>query len=162
MNQQVLFRPNRKKYLRKKARSKKCVFCLAAENKINFKSLCVYKSKYTMVLLNKFPYNSGHILVLPIRHIADLADLSEKESSDLWETVRKATSILQKTYKPGGLNIGLNLGRAAGAGIPDHIHIHAIPRWSGDLNFFPLIARTKVVVEELEETYSKLRKAFQK
>ena len=109
-----------------------------------------------MVVLNKFPYNSGHLLVLPQRHCGDLLSLSDEEFFDLQKTVRLSMGALQEVYAPGGINLGLNHGAVAGAGIPEHIHYHLIPRWAGDLNFFPLIAETKVVVESLEQTYEKL------
>lgn len=114
-----------------------------------------------MVVLNKFPYNSGHLLVLPRRHCGDLQKLSAEESADLWRVLNLTMEVLQSVYQPGGLNVGLNHGAVAGAGIPDHLHFHVIPRWAGDLNFFPLIAETKVVVESLEQSWDRLKIAFQ-
>lgn len=115
-----------------------------------------------MVILNKFPYNTGHVLVLPLRHCGDLLSLSDIEYVDLQETVRKTMKALTEIYEPGGINLGLNHGAVAGAGIPEHLHYHIIPRWSGDLNFFPLIAETKVLVESLDQTYDKLMGYFKK
>lgn len=115
-----------------------------------------------MIMLNKFPYNSGHLLVLPRRHCGDLLKLSDVEFEDLNNSIRKAMAALNEIYQPGGINIGLNHGATAGAGIPEHLHYHMVPRWSGDLNFFPLIAETKVLVETLEQTYGRLLEYFKK
>ena len=156
LERDVLFRPDRYKYVRKIVKPKGCVFCSANKVKPSLESLCIAKTKHSMVVLNKYPYNSGHILVLPRRHVATLGDLTKAESSDLHELLRKASVALEQAYKPGGLNIGLNMGAVAGAGIPGHLHYHVIPRWAGDLNFFPLIAETKAVIESLEMTFERL------
>ncbi len=162
MERDVLFRPDRMKYVRKLVKADGCVFCRAAKEKAEFETLCVYKTKHSMVVINKFPYNSGHLLVLPLRHCGDLLKLKEKEYADLNATIRKSMQALKDIYEPGGINLGLNHGAVAGAGIPDHLHYHLIPRWSGDLNFFPLIAETKVLVESLEQTYKRLSSYFKK
>lgn len=156
LERDVLFRPDRMKYVRKLIKPEGCVFCRAAKEKTSLETLCVYKTKHSMVVLNKFPYNSGHVLVLPQRHCGDILKLSEEEFRDLQDTVRLTMRALNEAYEPGGINVGLNHGAVAGAGIPDHLHYHMIPRWAGDLNFFPLIAETKVLVESLEQTYEKL------
>ncbi|MEK2644641.1 HIT family protein [Bdellovibrio sp. BCCA] len=156
LERDVLFRPDRMKYVRKLIKPEGCVFCRAAQAEVSFETLCVYKSKHSMVVLNKFPYNSGHVLVLPQRHCGDLLKLSEEEFRDLQDTIRLTMKSLNEVYEPGGINVGLNHGAVAGAGIPEHLHYHLIPRWAGDLNFFPLIAETKVLVESLEQTYEKL------
>ncbi len=156
LERDVLFRPDRMKYVRKLIPQEGCVFCRANSEKPSLDTLCVYQSKHSMIVLNKFPYNSGHILVLPRRHCGDLLQLLDAEFMDLQNTIRKAMSALQRGYEPGGMNLGLNQGAVAGAGIPEHLHYHVIPRWAGDLNFFPLIAETKVLVESLEQTYEKL------
>jgi ATP adenylyltransferase len=113
-----------------------------------------------MVILNKYPYNAGHILVLPLRHVGTLSSLTSEQYLDLMQTLRLAESVISKVYQPSGVNIGLNQGAAAGAGIPDHLHFHLIPRWKGDLNFFPLVAKSKVIIEDLEESYHKILKGF--
>lgn len=156
LERDVLFRPDRMKYVRKLIKPEGCVFCRAAKEEISFETLCVYKSTHSMVVLNKFPYNSGHVLVLPLRHCGDLLKLSDEEYVDLQKTIRLTMKCMTEVYEPGGINVGLNHGAVAGAGIPEHIHYHVIPRWAGDLNFFPLIAETKVLVESLEQTYEKL------
>ncbi|KYG64523.1 HIT domain-containing protein [Bdellovibrio bacteriovorus] len=156
LERDVLFRPDRMKYVRKLIKPEGCVFCKAAKDDPSFDTLCVYQTEHSMVVLNKFPYNSGHLLVLPRRHCGDLLQLSEAEFRDLQDTIRLAMKALNDAYEPGGINLGLNHGAVAGAGIPEHLHYHLIPRWAGDLNFFPLIAETKVLVESLEQTYDKL------
>jgi ATP adenylyltransferase len=161
LNRRVLFRPKRSSYVRGIKKTKvACVFCEAAKNKIRFKNLCVYKSEFSMVILNKFPYNSGHLLVLPQRHEGNLFKLTQEEYSDLNSTLKLACQAVTDLYKPAGFNVGLNHGRAAGAGLPDHLHYHVIPRWEGDLNFFPLVADTKVVIEDLKQSYKKLSQYF--
>lgn len=154
--QQVLFRPDRLKYVRHLEREPGCVFCKAASGQPQFSTLCVYQSEYSMIVMNKFPYNSGHLLVLPRRHQGDYLGLTEHEHTDLHLTLQKAIKALKSLYQPLGFNVGLNLGAAAGAGLPDHLHFHVIPRWSSDLNFFPLVSGTKVVVESLEQTFDRL------
>ncbi|MGZ3773994.1 MAG: HIT family protein [Pseudobdellovibrionaceae bacterium] len=156
LERDVLFRPDRMKYVRKLIKPTGCVFCKAASEEMSLETLCIYKTKYSMIVLNKFPYNSGHLLVLPQRHCGDMLKLSEEEFRDLQDTIRLAMSALNEAYEPGGINLGLNHGAVAGAGIPEHMHYHLVPRWAGDLNFFPLIAETKVLVESLEQTYEKL------
>lgn len=148
----ILFKPDRYKYIRKQENVDGCVFCNSAKS-VSFDTLCVFKSKFSMIVLNKFPYNSGHLLVLPQRHCGDILKLSNEEYSDLMETVRVASTAVMEVYAPAAFNMGMNHGSWAGAGIPEHLHFHIIPRWSGDLNFFPLIAQTKVVIETLEQTY---------
>lgn len=156
LERDVLFRPDRMKYVRKLIKSETCVFCAAAKGKVSLETLCVYRTKHSMVVLNKFPYNSGHVLVIPRRHCGDLLKLRDDEFNDLQQTVRLTMKALSEIYQPGGMNVGLNHGSVAGAGIPDHLHYHVIPRWAGDINFFPLIAETKVLVESLEQTYERV------
>ena len=158
----VLFRPERLEYVRRLAKPKHCVFCAATKATPSFSNLVLLRGKRAMVVLNKYPYNNGHLLVLPTRHEGGLVALDEKEHRDLHRLLRESVRILQETYSCPGLNVGLNLGAAAGAGIPDHLHYHLVPRWRGDTNFFPLIAKTKVVVETLEQTFSRLQPAFDK
>ena len=158
----LLYRPQRKKYVRRQKTEKSCIFCLAAQQKVSFKTLCLYQSAKSMVLLNKYPYNTGHLLILPKIHVSSLLDLPNEYYIDLFETIRLTHSIVTRIYQPQGLNLGLNEGAAAGAGLPAHLHFHLIPRWSGDLNFFPLISSSKVLIEELDYTYRKLKKSFNK
>lgn len=159
LERDVLARPDRLKYVRKLVKPEGCVFC-NAQKEISVESLCVFKTGSSMVVINKFPYNSGHVLVLPQRHCGDILELSDAEYMDLQNLVRLTMKVLNEAYQPGGINVGLNHGAVAGAGIPEHLHFHVIPRWAGDVNFFPLIAETKVLVESLEQTYNKLWSIF--
>ena len=159
----VLFRPGRLKYVRKIIQAVGCVFCTSAEaTDSNIETLRVYKTKFSQVVINKFPYNSGHLLVLPLRHVGDIAHLTDEEYLDLSLLVKTAIKAMTTVYQPNGFNLGMNHGAAAGAGIPGHLHYHIVPRWNADLNFFPLIAETKLVVEDLVETYNRYLTYFGK
>lgn len=154
-------RPDRYKYVRKLIKVDGCVFCNAIKLGVNFDSLVLYEGKLGVVVMNKFPYNSGHLLVLPKRHIGHLPDLKQNENHELADLVQISTEILLKEIGCQGLNLGLNHGAVAGAGIPEHLHWHIVPRWAGDTNFFPLIAEVKVLPETLEQTYKRLLPHFQ-
>lgn len=156
----VFFRPERMKYVRKIDRPDGCVFCTSAQSPNSFATLCVYKSKYSQIVLNKYPYNNGHVLILPLDHVGEVLSLSPERYDDLHRTLRLAVQAVQTIYAPNGMNIGMNHGASGGAGIPEHLHYHIVPRWNGDLNFFPLIANTKLVLETLEETYDKFTEYF--
>ena len=160
LERDILFRPARLKYVRKLIQTQECVFCSSANNPISAKTLCVYKTKYSQIVLNKFPYNSGHVLVLPLDHRGQIFDLSEKAYFDLHQTLKIAMQAVQNIYQPSGFNTGMNHGSTGGAGIPNHLHYHVIPRWNGDLNFFPLIAETKLVIETVEKSYKNFQKYF--
>lgn len=157
----VFFRPGRLKYVRKLIKPKGCVFCCDTKAKKEV-SLCVFKTKHSQIVVNKFPYNSGHLLVLPLRHCGDLLALTAQEYTDLMQTLKLAIQAMTTIYSPQGYNVGLNSGASAGAGIPEHLHFHCVPRWNGDLNFFPLIAGTKLVIEEVEVSVKKYKKFFKK
>jgi ATP adenylyltransferase len=154
-------RPERLRYVRKMVEVQGCVFCSAQKRPGDPESLCVYKNDWAMVCLNKYPYNSGHILVLPTRHCGDLTELNESEYLEVQILLRRVVDVVKKEYGVTGINVGLNMGSVAGAGLPDHLHWHVIPRWAGDTNFFPLIAETKVVPESLEQTFERYRRHFE-
>ncbi len=158
----ILFRPDRWKYIKRKDSDKECVFCRAANDEPTFDTLTVYKSEHSMIVLNKYPYNTGHLLVIPRRHNGDFLAIGKAEFDDLNQTLKIAVKAVKDVYESHGINIGLNLEKAAGAGLPDHLHYHIVPRFRGDMNFFPLIAETKVVPEALEETYRKMRNYFER
>lgn len=120
----------------------------------------VHRGTATSVVLNAYPYGSGHLLVVPNRAAPDLADLTGEEVTDLWATVTTAVGVLRAVYDPGGVNVGANLGAAAGAGVPDHLHVHVLPRWQGDTNFLTTVAETRVLPEPLADTYRKVRAAW--
>jgi ATP adenylyltransferase len=157
----VMFRPERLRYVRKMIKPKGCVFCEAAKSGPRAEALLLYRGENAMVVLNKFPYNNGHLLILPRRHCGEFLNLTVDEHRAINECLSRAIDALTKAYAPSGFNVGLNLGSAAGAGIPEHLHYHLIPRWLGDTNFFPLIADSKVVVETLEQTYERLLPYFE-
>ncbi len=156
----LLFRPERINYVKGLIHSSDCVFCNEARSGISKKGLCVFKAKHSMVVINKYPYNTGHILVLPTQHKGNLWDLEEDEYIELVKLLNASVKIINQVYKCLGMNIGLNHGKIAGAGIPEHLHWHIVPRWAGDTNFFPIIGETKVLPETLEQTYKKLIKTF--
>lgn len=158
----VIDRPDRIRYIRQlKAEDDECVFCKAhKENSFNLENLVLHKTKHSMVILNKYPYNTGHLLVLPLKHEGEMENFESDEITDAALLIQKCVGILKKEYKCAGLNIGLNHGKVAGAGIPQHLHWHIIPRWAGDTNFFPLIAETKVHPETLEMAYNRLISYF--
>lgn len=161
LERNVLFRPDRLQYVRKLIPEEGCVFCRCAQHEPKFETLCVYQSKHSMVVLNKFPYNSGHVLIVPKRHVAQIFDLKDEEYFDVMNLLRLGAKAVEAAYEPAGFNMGMNHGRVSGAGIPDHLHFHIVPRWAGDLNFFPLIAETKVVIENLESSFDRLKMSFQ-
>lgn len=147
-------------YVRKMLKPSGCVFCRSAGEPPSPETLCVYKTAHSQIVLNKYPYNNGHLLVLPLEHTGNLLQLTTEKYEDLQRTLRLGIQAVQDLYAPNGMNIGLNHGPASGAGIPDHLHYHIVPRWNGDLNFFPLIAGTKLVLETLDQTYARFAHYF--
>jgi ATP adenylyltransferase len=138
-----------------------CVFCeLLGRADDDPGALILARSELGFVTLAKYPYNPGHLLVLPRRHTGDLEHLSAEENDELQSLLQTCVRALRKESQPHGFNIGLNLGRTAGAGIPDHLHWHVVPRWGGDTNFMPVVGETRVLPELLEETYRRLRTRF--
>ena len=133
-------------------------FAKLAETKDDRKALIVYRGPTSYLVLNKFPYNPGHLLALPYRELGDLSDLRDEERSDLMETIVKGKVILARALNPDGFNIGFNLGSTAGAGIPAHLHCHIVPRWNGDTNFMPVVGKTRVLPQALESTWERLQK----
>jgi len=137
-----------------------CFLCEAAGKKPGEENLMLYKTDYAMVIMNRYPYNNGHILVAPIAHTPDLAELSSLEFGETMELFRFAVKALEMNLSPEGINAGLNLGKSAGAGLEEHLHWHAVPRWHGDTNFMPVISDTRVVPEAIVETYRGLKPLF--
>jgi ATP adenylyltransferase len=139
-----------------------CIFCelpSQAEGE-DRKNLIVRRGKQSFVMMNRFPYNSGHLLVIPRAHVAALDALSPEVYADLQEELRLALGIVREVYRPEGYNLGMNLGKSAGAGIADHLHWHVVPRWEGDTNFMPVLAEVKCIVEHLDTAWEKLRAAY--
>ena len=139
-----------------------CIFCdfPSARPEDDRKNLIVHRAEHAFVILNRFPYNSGHLMVVPRRHGADLDGLPAVEWSGLQELLRRTAVVLRSVYRPEGLNIGMNLGRAGGAGILDHLHWHLVPRWAGDNNFMPVLADIRVMVDHLDSSWEKVRAGF--
>lgn len=138
-----------------------CVFCrIVASGPPSEGNGVVWAGPLTLAVLNAYPYASGHLLVLPRRHVAGFDDLSSDEADELWSATRAAVSAITAAYDPDGLNVGANLGRAGGAGIPMHLHLHALPRWSGDTNFMTSVAQTRVLPESLTVSWRRLHDAW--
>lgn len=139
-----------------------CIFCGKPEENDDEKNLILHRSSHCFVIMNLFPYNNGHLMVIPYRHLSDYRDLTDEELLDMQQLVRKTVGIIDGLMKPQGYNIGMNLGRVAGAGIADHLHTHIVPRWNGDTNFMPVLGQVKVISEELRTTWRKLRAEFER
>jgi ATP adenylyltransferase len=138
-----------------------CVFCRLAESgPPSIDNLIVWRGEWSFVVLNAYPYASGHVLVLPLRHVGGLRELTEPEADEIWAASLRSVSAIEAAYDPDGLNMGANLGRAAGAGIPGHVHLHVLPRWSGDTNFMTSVAGTRVMPETLQVAWQKLTEAW--
>lgn len=154
-----LWSPWRLAYITGGASPGGCVFCNALADPAA-EPLIVHRGKTCFVILNLFPYNNGHLMVIPNRHIATLGAATPDELCELMELTKTAETALSEAFAPHGLNMGINLGKAAGAGVLDHVHMHVVPRWNGDTNFMTVVGRTRVLPEELPDTASKLRPIF--
>src|SRR5436190_1117144 len=156
-----LWSPWRLAYITGERSASGCVFCSALTDD-EAAPLVLFRGPTCFVILNLFPYNNGHLMVVPNRHIATLAGATEDELAELIELTRRSEIALTQAYAPHGLNMGINLGKPAGAGILDHVHMHVVPRWNGDTNFMTVVGKTRVLPEELPETAEKLRPFFEK
>jgi ATP adenylyltransferase len=139
-----------------------CIFCDLPRAKDDRENLILGRTANTFAILNKYPYNNGHLMVVPRKHTDDVHALAAEEWAELGAMLRAAVGILQGAYTPHGCNVGLNLGRVAGAGIADHVHWHVVPRWNGDTNFMPVVGLTKVMIEHLHQSWDRLRPRFAK
>jgi ATP adenylyltransferase len=139
-----------------------CIFCQKPKQTDDKENLIVYRSDQSFVIMNKFPYNNGHLLVVPYIHESDLTKFKDDVLLDIQHLLQLSFQALNETMNPHGFNIGVNLGRSAGAGIVDHIHYHIVPRWNGDTNYMPVLAGTKVISEALEDSWQKLHTSFKK
>jgi ATP adenylyltransferase len=154
-----LWAPWRLEYISSADDQPGCVFCAAVEGDDEEK-LVVHRGERSIVLLNKFPYTSGHVMVAPNRHVGDFGELDDGEALEVHRLASAAIGALAQTYGPQGYNVGWNLGRVAGAGVVDHVHLHVVPRWAGDTNFMPVLADVRVIPEFLEETRRKLAEVW--
>jgi len=155
-----LWSPWRYRYVTGAEPTSGCVFCQKVEENEDERNLILYRGLNNFVLLNIYPYTSGHLMIAPYRHIAQLAQADDATWSELMTLTRKAEQAIQAAYKPEGINLGMNLGKSAGAGIADHIHMHVLPRWQADSNFISVIGETRVLPEALSDTYRKLKPLF--
>ncbi|HAJ56217.1 MAG TPA: HIT family hydrolase [Candidatus Omnitrophica bacterium] len=158
MNHKRLWAPWRIAYIKKFKKEKGCLFCKAFESGKDEKNFVVFRSKSSLAILNIYPYNNGHIMIAPQKHVRELGQLDSAETADLINCLNKAKRLLEQTLKPEGYNIGINIGRVGGAGIEHHLHIHLVPRWQGDTNFMPAIFNTKIISQSLHELYATLKK----
>lgn len=143
-----------------KQKNKGCFLCKALKSKDDKKNFVLYRGKNAFVIFNIYPYNNGHLMIVPNRHTAIIEKIKEEESKELFFLLQASTRIIKKVIKPAGFNIGINLGAYAGAGVAGHLHIHIVPRWKGDANFMPVIADSKVISQSLEELYNRLYPEF--
>ena len=154
-----LWTPWRYQYETKGELPSGCVFCTAASGGDDRANLIVHRASHNFVILNRFPYTNGHVMVVPFQHVSTLEDLAEEALLEMMRLARECEKHLRAAYRPDGLNMGINLGRSAGAGIADHIHMHVLPRWVGDTNFMTVTGETRVLPEDLVVTWEKLRNA---
>jgi ATP adenylyltransferase len=157
MNNERLWAPWRMEYIMNEEKQNECIFCVAARSGEGF---ILDRDPMTVVLLNKYPYTTGHLMVAPSRHCADINELTVEESHALMDGIRRCEQILRQEYSPHGMNIGINIGHCGGAGIPAHIHVHLVPRWMGDTNFMPVVGSVRVLPEALDTTMQRLRPYF--
>ena len=158
-----LFSPWRSAYIETFKAAKKsrgCLFCRMARAKDDGKNLIVFRGRYNFVVMNLYPYNNGHLMIVPLRHTGNLEKVPVRELREALDLVRRSITALKKVSKPHGFNVGVNIGRVAGAGIESHVHFHVVPRWNGDTNFMPVLGETKIISEDLKATWAKLRKQF--
>ena len=155
-----LWAPWRMDYILEK-KMQGCIFCEKPLEKKDRENLILFRGPYGYVMMNKFPYNNGHLMIIPYRHCLDLEALLDKEMKDLHGLLRSAIRVLKESLQPEGFNVGINIGRLGGAG-EDHIHIHVVPRWAGDTNFMPIFGEAKIIPQYLEETYHALYPKFKR
>ena len=156
-----LWAPWRMAYIDQGSKEPGCIFCNKFQERDLREALVIARTAHSVVMLNKYPYNNGHLLLAPKRHEQNLSNLSREEYSDLNEALRHSVDIVRQALNPGGINLGMNLGRCAGAGIEDHLHWHVVPRWEGDSNFMPVIGETRVMPQHLLDSYDRLKPHFE-
>jgi ATP adenylyltransferase len=157
-----LWTPWRSKYITETRDKGQCIFCDAVQNRNDAETFVLYRGEQTFIILNRYPYTSGHLMIAPYVHASRLGQCSPETTQEMMELLRRAETVLEEVYKPGGINLGMNLGEAAGAGIEQHIHMHVLPRWSGDANFMTSVGETRIIPELLEDTYARLMGKFER
>lgn len=153
----ILWAPWRIHYIKNTRREKGCIFCTKPSESDDQGNLILYRGRHAFIIMNRYPYNNGHLMVVPFQHTASLEDLPDPVRLELMALLDLSQKALGEVMHPQGFNIGMNIGRLAGAGIEEHLHFHVVPRWGGDTNFMPVIGHTKVISEALEETWEQLR-----
>lgn len=156
-----LWTPWRYQYITAPGEQGECVFCSAARGTDDRASFVVYRAVSNFVILNRFPYTNGHLMVVPYQHTAELESVSPEAAAEMMSLAQRSIRYFRAIYHPEGVNLGMNLGKSAGAGIAGHLHLHVLPRWTGDTNFMTVVGETRVLPETLEETWERLRAAFQ-
>jgi len=152
----ALWAPWRMGYILSNDKNNGCIFCPGKDRSRDEERLILSVERHTMVLMNRYPYNNGHLLIAPVKHVGGLEQLDDQESLALLLMVRKTVEVLREIMKPEGFNVGLNLGAVAGAGMEEHMHFHVVPRWKGDTNFMTVLGDVRVIPEHIEKTYKKL------
>lgn len=155
-----LWSPWRMKYIENHIKEKGCVFCIAQAKTDGMENLIAFRGERAYVILNRYPYTSGHLMVIPFEHKPNLEELDPATRAEMMELTSRCTTVLKNIYKPQGFNVGVNIGEAAGAGVAAHVHIHIVPRWQGDTNFMSSVGETRVLPEALEDTYERVKAAF--
>ena len=155
-----LWTPWRYRYIADAQKDDRCIFCDALALADDAKAFILFRGKKNFVILNRFPYTSGHVMIVPFAHVADFATAEPDTMAEMMQIAQRVQSALEQVYHPNGYNLGMNLGRAAGAGVTGHLHLHLLPRWLGDVNFMTTIAETRMEPEDLATTYEKLRRAL--
>ncbi|HET6454735.1 MAG TPA: HIT domain-containing protein [Armatimonadota bacterium] len=156
-----IWAPWRMQYIEQGGKPEGCIFCVFPAQDRDRENLILYRGKTAFVMLNSYPYNPGHLMIAPYEHTANMYDLSDEKLLEINRLLRYSIRLITECMHPDGFNVGLNLSRVAGSGVPDHIHWHVVPRWNGDTNFMPVIADTKVIPESLQATYDKLKKKME-
>jgi ATP adenylyltransferase len=155
-----LWTPWRYQYLTVSGKQETCIFCTAANEGDDRRHLVVHRAAHNFVILNRYPYTNGHLMVVPYQHAASLEEIADETLAELMLLAKTCARHLRTLYRPDGLNLGLNIGKSAGAGIAGHLHLHALPRWTGDSNFMTVVGETRVLPEELETTWERVSAAF--
>lgn len=155
-----LWSPWRMKYIQNQEPPNGCVFCQAAAQNMDAENLVIKRARQTFVILNRYPYTSGHLMVVPYKHVPTIEDLDPETRQELIEMVNLSMIVLRRVYQPEAFNLGANIGAAAGAGIADHVHMHVVPRWVGDTNFMTAVGGTRVLPESLEDTYRRINEQW--
>jgi len=158
----VMWAPWRMTYVKHARKPAACIFCSTAREQRDEANLLLHRSAHGFVIMNLYPYNSGHVMVAPYAHVRSLESLSDESALDLIRLTNLSLAVLRAEIRPEGFNVGINIGRVGGAGIEAHVHVHIVPRWNGDTNFMPLFSETRVIPEHLRATYRKLRERFRK